>query len=157
MESFNLVLQIRYLAPYWGISTEGQWMLNPVFHCITVWWSNSFNTNPATQLSNGQFKLTGTVLHASGNWDSTVLWLLKRASWTQSQSEDIPLTSNLLWSGWLRVLIGVEVGDGICCGDPDDWYNYWGHSGGETWGRAKEKLKCWDVLTNWFNGWNIDH
>lgn len=39
----------------------------------------------------------------------------------------------------VRVLIGVEVGDGgVCCGDSDDWDNYWGQSGGKTWGVKKK-------------------
>lgn len=136
-----------------------------------VWWSkslfvklcsHSINNDPATQLSNGQFKLTGccctaegtysTTLHTMGTdhvkfVDSTGFWWLKHLLWTHSPSQHIPLTSNLLWSGWVRVLIGVEVGDGVCCGDPDDGDNYWGHSGGKTWGRAKEKTSnvgmCW--------------
>lgn len=59
---------------------------------------------------------------------------------------------------WGRVLIWVEVGDGVCCGDSDDRNNYWGHSGGKTWGRAKKKkeLKCWDEVMNKSNGWITD-
>lgn len=54
----------------------------------------------------------------------------------------------------VRVLIGVEVGDGgVCCGDSDDWDNYWGQSGGKTWGVKKKKWKnSNDVVMNKTDG-----
>lgn len=54
----------------------------------------------------------------------------------------------------VRVLIGVEVGDGgVCCGDSDDWDNYWGQSGGKTWGIKKKKWKnSNDVVMNKTDG-----
>lgn len=61
--------------------------------------------------------------------------------------------------GEVRVLIRVEVGDGVCCGDSDDWDNYWGHSGRKTWGRAKKKKKtqmlgCGDEQIKWMDYWS---
>lgn len=54
----------------------------------------------------------------------------------------------------VRVLIGVEVGDGgVCCGDSDDGDNYWGQSGGKTWGVKEKKAKnSNDVVMNKTDG-----
>lgn len=61
----------------------------------------------------------------------------------------------------VRVLIGVEVGDGgVCCRDSDDGNNYWGHSGGKTWGVKKNKrtqMMWWWIkqMDCWFKAWRL--